>query len=179
VALQLRASVPQQHPLDPLPPVSATTVESSSAHIISDSEEAPVPPRREYVWRIIDRGRQSLASVASRIALDLEMNRASSVNRLTWTDARSAHRCAGYVREEITLAATTADSAVVSHDAPSPLEICSVCHEVVGILEQFRCVCGDDSEYIIFCGTHHLLNCGCRCRLAVHDQMQGVRALES
>ncbi|KAJ7788996.1 hypothetical protein B0H13DRAFT_1936509, partial [Mycena leptocephala] len=32
----------------------------------------PVPPRREYVWRTIDQGEQSLASVARRMALELD-----------------------------------------------------------------------------------------------------------
>ncbi|KAJ7692852.1 hypothetical protein B0H17DRAFT_512436 [Mycena rosella] len=99
---------------------------------------APVPPRREYVWRTMDCGQQSLTTVASRIAADLDV-KSSSVHKLASIDGRSPHRCAGYVREEITLATTTVDSAVVSHDAPSPLEICSVCREVVGLDEQFRC----------------------------------------
>ncbi|KAJ7227501.1 hypothetical protein GGX14DRAFT_539425 [Mycena pura] len=141
VALEPQASV-SQHPLGPSVPVSAPTVESSSAQIISDSAEISVPPRREYVWRTIDRGQQSLATVARRIALEIDMKLTSSVNKLAWTDARSAHRCAGYVREEITLATTSVDSAVISHDAPSPLEICSICREVVGFHEQFRCICG-------------------------------------
>ncbi|KAJ7143880.1 hypothetical protein C8R44DRAFT_141228 [Mycena epipterygia] len=71
------------------------------------------------------------------------MKLSSLVNKLAWSHGRSAHRCAGYVRQEITLATKTGDSAVVSHDAPSPLEICSVCHEVVGVHEVFRCDCGD------------------------------------
>ncbi|KAJ6597759.1 hypothetical protein DFH09DRAFT_1304526 [Mycena vulgaris] len=37
------------------------------------------------------------------------------------------------------------DSAVVFHDAPSPLEVCSICHEVVGVHEVFRCICDDPS----------------------------------
>ncbi|KAJ6597574.1 hypothetical protein DFH09DRAFT_1399094 [Mycena vulgaris] len=107
-------------------------------------DEPPVRARREYVWRTIDRGQQSLANVASRIYRDLDME-LYSLNKLAWRDGRSAHRCAGYIREEITLATTTGDSAVVSHDAPSPLEICSVCHEEVGIDEVFQCICGDPS----------------------------------
>ncbi|KAF8146010.1 hypothetical protein K438DRAFT_531195 [Mycena galopus ATCC 62051] len=108
------------------------------------SEHEPsFPPRREYVWRSVDRGQQSLATVASRIARDLDMKLSLEVNKLAWTDGRSAHRCPGYVREEITLTITTNDSAIISHDAPSPLEICSVCHEVVGVHEQFRCICGE------------------------------------
>ncbi|KAJ7692843.1 hypothetical protein B0H17DRAFT_1179174 [Mycena rosella] len=103
----------------------------------SESQPEPlVPPRREYVWRTMDRGQQSLATVAKRMASDLNSN-PSSIHKLAWTDGRTPHRCAGYVREEITLATTTVDSAVVSHDTPSPLEICSICHEVVGLDDCF------------------------------------------
>ncbi|KAJ7860594.1 hypothetical protein B0H14DRAFT_3863713 [Mycena olivaceomarginata] len=96
-----------------------------------DLEGFPVPPRREYVWRAMDRGQQSLSTVAHRLALDLDMN--LPLLRLTQSDRQNPHRCPGYVREEITLATTTLASAVVSHDTPSALEICSVCHEVVGL----------------------------------------------
>ncbi|KAJ6597682.1 SCA7, zinc-binding domain-containing protein [Mycena vulgaris] len=110
--------------------------------VLDNAPSIPVPPRREYVWRTIDCGQQSLANIASRISRDLDI---SSVSKLTWSDVRSAHRCAGYVREEITLATTMDNSAVVSHDAPSPLEVCSICHEVVGVHEVFRCICDDPS----------------------------------
>jgi hypothetical protein len=70
----------------------------------------------------------------------------SRLSRLTRTDGLSAHRCPGYVREEITLATTILDSAVVAHDTPSPLEECPICHEVVGLDEVFRCICGDLGE---------------------------------
>ncbi|KAJ7913600.1 hypothetical protein B0H13DRAFT_471068 [Mycena leptocephala] len=135
------------------PPVPQKSLSSASlgpleSHELSSSQqatetEASIPPRREYVWRTIERGQQSLATIATRIALDLDMKLSSSVNKLTWSDGRSAHRCAGYVREEITLASTTGDSAVVFRDAPSPLETCLVCHEVVGVHKVFRCICGD------------------------------------
>ncbi|KAJ7862697.1 hypothetical protein B0H13DRAFT_2354546 [Mycena leptocephala] len=115
----------------------ALSSNSTSSHNFPE-ETPPVPPRREYVWRTIDRGQQSLASVARRIALDLDLE-LSLLNRLVSTMNTSPHRCAGYVREEITLATTTFDSAVVSHDAPSPQEICSMCKEVVGFNEVFQC----------------------------------------
>ncbi|KAJ6458561.1 hypothetical protein C8R47DRAFT_1328197 [Mycena vitilis] len=109
------------------------------------ASKGSAPPRREYVWRIVDRGQQSLAAIAAQITRDLDMEISSSVRKFAWSDWRSAHRCAGYVREEITLAAKTGDSAVIFHDVPSPQEICSVCHEVVGIQEVFRCSCGDQN----------------------------------
>jgi hypothetical protein len=137
----------------PSGPASASASSSSSSSKNTQEDELGIPPRREYVWRTIDRGQQSLAIVASRIALDIDMN-LSSLRRMTWTDGRSPHRCAGYVREEITLATTTLDSAVVAHDAPSPSELCPICHEVVGPQEKFWCACGSTSSYdsVVFFG---------------------------
>ncbi|KAJ7482010.1 hypothetical protein FB451DRAFT_1556145 [Mycena latifolia] len=142
--LTRRPSLPQES----LEPPSLPSRQSSDPQASEDSLEGEptVPPRREYVWRTIDRGQQSLATIASRISLDIDMQLAS-VNKLAWTDDRSPHRCAGYIREEITLTTTTRDSAVVSHDAPSHLEICSVCHEVVDIQAQFQCICDDSCMY--------------------------------
>ncbi|KAJ6498431.1 hypothetical protein C8R47DRAFT_1193894 [Mycena vitilis] len=117
-------------------------------HLPSSSQnmdaEALVPPRREYVWRtiLLEHGQPSLTAIATRIVRDLEM---TSVNKVALSDGGSVHRCAGYVREEITLTTTTSQSAVIFHDSPSPREICAVCHEVVGTSELFRCVCGDQN----------------------------------
>jgi hypothetical protein len=81
---------------------------------------APATPRREYVWRTIHGGQQrSLGTIAAQMAMDLEL-KSSKLNKLVWTDTRNAHRCVGYAREEITLATTTVDSAIVAHNAPSP-----------------------------------------------------------
>ncbi|KAJ7481988.1 hypothetical protein FB451DRAFT_1365012 [Mycena latifolia] len=158
----MRRSTDPQRSLDP---PSMQSFESSSSHDRSEGKP-PIPPRREYVWRNIDRGQQSLATVASQIALDLDI-KLTSVNKLTWTDGRSPHRCAGYVREEITLATTIGDSAVVSHDAPSPLEICSVCHEVVGVHEQFQCICNDLEP-----GSRPTVKCK-ECRMWSHSECVG------
>ncbi|KAJ7334730.1 hypothetical protein DFH08DRAFT_292102 [Mycena albidolilacea] len=128
----------------------------------TQEDELDIPPRREYVWRKMNRGQQSLATVASRIALDLDMN-LSSLRRMTWTDGRSAHRCAGYVREEITLATTTLDSAVVAHNAPGPSELCPICHEVVGLYEMLWCACGDFDS-----GSQHTVKCR-RCKFWSHS----------
>jgi hypothetical protein len=171
--LSYRPSVTQKL-WTPFPPSSLPSHESLSPEI--QEAAPPVPPRREYVWRTIDRGRQSLATVASQITLALDMK---PVNKLALIDGRSAHRCAGYVREEITLAPTTHDSAVVSHDAPSPLEICSVCNEVVGLHELFRCICGDPSKSNVFgmvtarSSTHYR-----RSRVSLHGQVSGMQILE-
>ncbi|KAJ6520233.1 hypothetical protein C8R45DRAFT_954386 [Mycena sanguinolenta] len=121
-----------------------------------ESEEDPVSsvtPRREYVWRTIDRGSQSLDTVANRFSRVLDM-KLPSVNKISWTDIRSPHRCPGYVREEITLAATAVDSAVISHDVPSQGEVCSVCHQLVGLDEDFRCICDEP-----FPGSYPTVQC--------------------
>ncbi|KAJ6597683.1 hypothetical protein DFH09DRAFT_1023016 [Mycena vulgaris] len=152
-------------------PSAASALASNSASELPSSpripdDEPPVQPRREYVWRTIDCGQQSLANVARRISHDLDM-KLYSVNKLVWTDGRSAHRCAGYIREEVTLATTTRDSAVVSHDAPSPLEICAVCNEVVGVHEVFQCVCGDPNP-----GLRPTVKCQA-CKLWSHSDCVG------
>ncbi|KAJ7808705.1 hypothetical protein B0H14DRAFT_2868866 [Mycena olivaceomarginata] len=139
--------------------------ETTSSRSVAD-QQPPVPPRREYVWRTINRGQKSLAAVATRIALDLEM-KMSALNRLTSTDTQNPHRCAGYIREEITLASTTDESAVVAHDAPSPLEVCAVCREVVGRRESFECICGDPNP-----GSGHTVRCR-TCKVWSHSDCVG------
>ncbi|KAF7361305.1 hypothetical protein MSAN_01163000 [Mycena sanguinolenta] len=123
-------------------PAVSLSSSGSAASLQNTQEGLDVPPRREYVWRSTDRGQQSLENITRRMTLDLDME-FSSLRRLNQTNGRTPHRCAGYVREEITLATTTLDSAVVAHDAPSALERCLICHEVVDVLEEFRCECGD------------------------------------
>jgi len=55
---------------------------------------------------------------------------------------KTAHRCPGYNRIEITLTADIARSAIVSHLTPTPHEICPVCNEIVKDAEIFACICG-------------------------------------
>ncbi|KAJ7331396.1 hypothetical protein DFH08DRAFT_307995 [Mycena albidolilacea] len=115
------------------------------------SDEQLLPPRREYVWRTLERGKNCLTTVAAQITLDLEM-KLSTLIRVALQDTQSPHRCRRYVREEITLATAPVESAVVSHDAPSPLEICPVCCEVVGFHEMLNCICGDPSKCVFASG---------------------------
>ncbi|KAJ7720059.1 hypothetical protein B0H14DRAFT_3900793 [Mycena olivaceomarginata] len=143
-----------------------STPQKQLHHEVFADQQPPVPPRREYVWRTINRGQKSLAAVATRIALDLEM-KMPALNRLTSTDAQNPHRCAGYIREEITLASTTGESAVVAHDAPSPLEVCAVCREVVGRRESFECICGDPNP-----GSGHTVRCRA-CKVWSHSDCVG------
>ena len=59
---------------------------------------------------------------------------------------KTAHRCPGYDRIEITLAPDIARSAIVSHLTPIPHEICPVCKEMVKDVEIFACICGRDGK---------------------------------
>ncbi|KAF7361303.1 hypothetical protein MSAN_01162800 [Mycena sanguinolenta] len=125
----------------------------SAASLQNTQEGLDVPPRREYVWRSTDRGQQSLENITRRMTLDLDME-FSSLRRINQTNGRTPHRCAGYVREEITLATTTRNSAVVAHDAPSASERCLICHEIVDLHEEFRCECGGLAP-----GSQHTIKC--------------------
>ncbi|KAJ7649773.1 hypothetical protein FB45DRAFT_997050 [Roridomyces roridus] len=137
-------SSPRSPPISkssPVPSSDQAIVENAETIPTDREEVSPVPPRREYVWRTMDVP-QSLASIATQISRDLDLRRAS-INRLTGRDTGSIHRCPGYIREEVTLATRTADSAVVSHDAPTIQEVCLVCHEIVDSGAVLRCICGD------------------------------------
>ncbi|KAJ7768539.1 hypothetical protein B0H16DRAFT_1520155, partial [Mycena metata] len=114
-------------------------------------------PRREYVWRSTLPGPHSLAGIARPIELELEMKQLN-LNRVAWRDQRRPHRCAGYIREEITLAPAAADSAVVFHDVPDHLEMCWICNKVVNVYEEFCCKCGASdpgSRPTIQCSSCH------------------------
>ncbi|KAK7022535.1 hypothetical protein R3P38DRAFT_2710484 [Favolaschia claudopus] len=116
----------------------STVVESMTP---TDSA-SPSSLRREYVWRPSLKEDQSLAVVAAEVEFDLAL-KSLNLKRMALTDRYSAHRCAGYLREEITLASSLADSVVVTHDTPSPTEICPICCHPVSLDERFRCICGD------------------------------------
>ncbi|KAJ7633242.1 hypothetical protein FB45DRAFT_523992 [Roridomyces roridus] len=130
--------------------------------------DAPrIPPRREYVWRTLDRRRvHSLSRVSGKINRDMEMG--LPIRKFVWTEVdpssgNGAHRCAGYVREEVTLAARTDDSAVICHGAPSLLEVCAVCHELVSANDRFWCTCGERDP-----GLRPTIQCQL-CRVWSHD----------
>ena len=59
---------------------------------------------------------------------------------------KTAHRCPGNNRIEITLTADVTQSAIVSHLTPTPHEICPVCKEVVKDAEIFACLCGGEGK---------------------------------
>ncbi|KAF7358890.1 hypothetical protein MSAN_01229300 [Mycena sanguinolenta] len=141
-------------------------VVSASGSQTTQVDELGVPPRREYVWRTMDPEGQTLADVSEGLTTDLKLH-FHRLFRSTRTDGLSAHRCPGYVRQEITLATTILDSAVVSHDTPSSLEECPVCHEVVGLNDAFRCICGD-----VIPGARYTIKCR-ECRLWSHSDCVG------
>ncbi|KAJ7613931.1 hypothetical protein FB45DRAFT_259199 [Roridomyces roridus] len=168
------------------PSLRSSPVHSLGQTIAQDEEAIPadcdvaasVPPRREFVWRTMDVP-QSLASIATQIARDLDLRRAS-ITRLARRDGRSIHRCPGYLREEVTLATRTADSAIISHDVPAVHEVCSVCHEVVISGEVFDCVCGQKGRLNPAAARYILLiTFPCRTRFASHCKMSLLQVLES
>ncbi|KAF7361287.1 hypothetical protein MSAN_01161200 [Mycena sanguinolenta] len=123
-------------------------------------------PRREYVWRIMDRGYQSLENIARRMTLDLDME-FRSLPRMNWTDGRASHRYAGYAREGTTLATTILNSGLVAYDAPNSLERCLICQEIVDLRETLRCRCGDLAP-----GTRHTIKCR-TCKFWSHSDCVG------
>ncbi|KAJ6510440.1 hypothetical protein C8R45DRAFT_388665 [Mycena sanguinolenta] len=152
----------------PLRSTAESPVSLTSSGSASSQEGIDVPPRREYAWRTMDCGRQSLENIARRMTLNLDMH-FSSLSRINQTDGRTPHRCAGYVpdSEEITLATTIFDSVVVACDAPSPLERCLICQEIVDLRETFRCKCGDPAP-----GTRHTIKCQA-CKFWSHSDCVG------
>ncbi|KAK6977244.1 hypothetical protein R3P38DRAFT_3476629 [Favolaschia claudopus] len=110
--------------------VLSSAPDSIPESITSPNTELPIFLRREYVWRTIPNVGQSLGIVAAQIELDLEMS-FPTLRKIALANTFNTHRCAGYIREEVTLASSLADSAVVTHDSPSPLEVCPICGQPV------------------------------------------------
>ena len=104
--------------------------------------------RRELVWKSQQIETVSLNEIALQFqsflltfSSELGLNR----RRGRYT-TKTAHRCPGYNRIEITLTPNIARSAIVSHLTPIPHEICPVCKEVVKDAEIFACICGRDGK---------------------------------
>ncbi|KAJ7052777.1 hypothetical protein C8F01DRAFT_1169926 [Mycena amicta] len=121
-----------------------------------EPNSSAISPRREFVWRKLSRGDQTLTMVSRRLGSTFT-RLATSLNRLQIrsTSRKTFHRCAGYLREEITLATRSRNSAILTYDSPSPLEICKVCHQEVR-LEVFECICGNSGRriWIRRCGLY-------------------------
>ena len=122
---------------------------SSRRPLASESRKSnPSAHRRELVWRPQKNEKVSLEEIALQFkrflptfSSDLGFNR----RRGRYT-TKTAHRCPGYNRVEITLTPEIARSAIVSHLTPIPHEICPVCKEVVKDAEIFACICGRDGK---------------------------------
>jgi hypothetical protein len=110
---------------------------------------APTAPRRrELVWKSQKNETVSLEEIARQFqsflltsSTELEFDR----RRGRYT-TKTAHRCPGYNRIEITLTPEIARSAIVSHLTPIPHEICPVCKEIVKDVEIFACICSREGK---------------------------------
>ena len=118
------------------------------ATLPSASSIPSISPRRELVWKSPKKKTASLQEIARQFqsflltfSTKLEFNRRHG--RYT---TRTAHRCPGYNRIEITLTPDIERSAIVSHLTPIPHEICPVCKEIVKDAEIFSCICGRDGK---------------------------------
>jgi len=106
--------------------------------------------RQELVWRSPTAEAVSLHDISHQFQNFLNAHLLSSEPALNRSrgryTTRTAHRCPGYNRIEITLTANIACSAIVSYPSPIPHEICPVCKEFVECTDVFNCICGGDGE---------------------------------
>ena len=109
---------------------------------------SPSARRLELVWKSPKNETVSLEETAEQFqsflltfSTELEFNR----RRGRYT-TKTAHRCPGYNRIEITLTPDISRSAIVSHLTPIPHEICPVCKEIVKDAEIFACICGREGK---------------------------------
>ncbi|KAF8954179.1 hypothetical protein BDZ97DRAFT_514398 [Flammula alnicola] len=113
----------------------------------------PSGRRQELVWKSSTAETVTLNDISRRFQDYLYASRSSSepaLNRRRGRyTARTAHRCPGYNRIEITLTADITRSAIISHPSPIPDEICLVCDGIVKDTDIFNCICGgDDDEFM-------------------------------
>ena len=98
-------------------------------------------PRREVRWHLdIGTNNRNLDSIARRFGdylecfvsspSDLPLRRIRA-SREAYSQLRTSHQCPGYLREEITLTSDVSRSVIVSHEYPSPSELCLVCGQLV------------------------------------------------
>ena len=110
--------------------------------------------RRELVWKPESAQKSSLKDILHEFKTFLDGLSTSSglelYRRRGRYTARTAHRCPGYNRTEITLTPNINRSAIVSHSTPLPREICPVCKQVVKDAEIFNCICGGEGTLTIF-----------------------------
>ena len=104
--------------------------------------------RRELVWKSQGHEMVSLEDIAHQCQDFLRTFSTPSAlsHRRGRYATKTAHRCPGYNRIEITLTTDIACSAIVSHRTPTPHEICPVCKEIVQDAEIFACICDGDGK---------------------------------
>ena len=129
----------------PLAPQLPTT---STSSISPFRKSSPSACRRELVWKSPKNETVSLEETARQFqsflltfSTELEFNR----RRGRYT-TKTAHRCPGYNRIEITLTPDISRSAIVSNFTPIPHEICPVCKEIVKDADIFACICGREGK---------------------------------
>ena len=125
-----------------------TTSESSLSESLISLRKSSPSARRELVWKSQNNETVSLEEIArqfqsSLLTFSTELGFNRRRGRYT---KKTAHRCPGYNRIEITLTPNIARSAIVSHLTPIPHEICPVCREIVKDAEIFACICGCDGN---------------------------------
>jgi hypothetical protein len=139
------------------PPSSSSLNLWNSEDLLSQSNEgvpsseppgnAAATPRRELIWKSLEQGNFSLASVSKQFGDFLDVvhpfSSGTLLKRHVASNARkTVHRCPGYNREEIKLTASISGSAVISFTTPLLRELCSVCGKLVQEGESFHCICG-------------------------------------
>ena len=128
---------------------------SFTASSIPSSQKPPpksirrARPRRELVWKYQKHETVSLENIARQFQdfIFTSSTRLAFNRRRGRYTTKTAHRCPGYNRIEITLTPDIAHSALVSHFTPTPHEICPVCNETVKDAEIFACICGGDGRF--------------------------------
>ena len=134
-------------PSNPQLPATTSTAPTSQRSV---RDSTSMTYRRELVWKPQNHEAVSLEDIARQFQdimhtpfTEFALNR----RRGRYT-TKTAHRCPGYNRIEITLTTDLARSAIVSHLTPTPHEICPVCKEIVKDAEIFACICGGDGESV-------------------------------
>jgi len=138
----------RSEPSNPPTHVTSNTASKISSSQIPPTESTPSDHRRELIWKSQEHEMVSLEDIAHQFQDFLHISStlsALSRRRGRYT-TKTAHRCPGYNRIEITLTIDIARSAIVSHHTPTPHEICPVCKEIVQDAEIFACICGGDGK---------------------------------
>jgi hypothetical protein len=134
------------------PPTTATpkTASKTSSSRILPRKSTPSAHRRELVWKSQEHDVVPLEDIAHQFQdfIHTFSTESALTRRRGRYTTKTAHRCPGYNRVEITLTTDVARSAIVSHLTPTPHEICPVCKEIVQDAEIFACICGGDGKFL-------------------------------